>query len=303
MQKRFRKAKSILRGQKGTTMVELVVSFLLLAIFLTCVTMVISNALTTYYREQRLMSIYSVADTVLKEARDDITRMQGSGMTADGRERKGYVKLRSGAAGSTVKSALASVDMHGQTVTGSIYVGDTIEFLQANETDGFIMEQIDSFGSKGSAMIDKDGIKKQAADVEAAIPKNQLTARYYLPAGDEATTALKGMFMDQVLSSSSVKGNYSGATNVLWDAEDRLPDGLYQGFPVSVSFAVETHTEGTDVIADRVTVFVKVYEKSPDDPDNLGNAVYQKEGVINLQNTVFYKTDDTTYYDTTLATP
>ena len=91
-------------------------SFLLLAIFLVAVTMVITNALKTYYGEQRNMSIFSVADSVTSELKEDISRMQASSLG-------GFVKVR----GLDKATVPATAGNHAK--------GITLEFIKVNEKD------------------------------------------------------------------------------------------------------------------------------------------------------------------------
>ncbi|MCR4691596.1 MAG: hypothetical protein K5739_09655 [Lachnospiraceae bacterium] len=293
--------REILVQQSGTTMVELVVSFLLLAIFLTTVTMVLSNAVLTYYNEQKLMNVYSVSDTVTKEIREDIRRMQGSGSFADGRERKGYVKLRDGA-GKTVTAKTDRTMPDGSTK--NVYHGESIEFLQANEKDGLLMEQMDAKGlASATWMVDTDGILKSDGDLSARITAGQLCARYYLKNGKEETDALRNLFMDRVYPASSIRDTYHGVPDggsVLWDVEDRLPAELYQGLPITLEFDIESASEGGQEVVRGVLVTVKVYDM-PESGDvaDVTDPIYSRSSMIPLQNEVYYKAEDTTSFDTT----
>ena len=77
------------RKQKnsGVTMVELIVSFALLSIFLVAATMCISHAVIFYFSERQTMSSYSVADIVFSEIKNELRTMQSSDFN-------GYIKLR-----------------------------------------------------------------------------------------------------------------------------------------------------------------------------------------------------------------
>lgn len=292
----------------GTTMVELIVSFALLAIFLSAVTMVISNSLLTYYREQKQMSIYSVADAVLSEIRNDIRTMQPSAyVKADGTtvSANGFVKLRNS----------------GTPDGDSVYRGSTIEFMKSNENDGAILEQIDTAGcGPSTALIKSDEVIKKA--IGDTIPADQLTARFYMRIS-ESKDKYKGFFgdthrsyfcdikaSDSSMATDSVYGslnNYSSPASVggaggtyenngtvVWGAENRLPDKLYQGFLVKTEFEIkpETDAAGNEVVTS-VVVKVRLYENSVEEE----NFIYEKEGVVPLQNIVYYKTDKTLYSD------
>ncbi len=277
------------RKNAGTTMVELIVSFALLAIFLTAVTMVISNALITYYNEQRLMSMFSVADTVFSEIKNDIRTMQpsvyptgGSGGSGAG----GFIKLR-GSSGESLPGA------NGTTVTG-----ETIEFVKANRQDGLVLEQIDAKGCKdGAALIElkEDKINVLKKNVNETIPAGGLTARYFLRA-PERTNGLKNYFMDQKRTDSDVPNNntYTEVANnaqLVWDAEDRLPTELYQGLTVKTTFSVKpVETSGVGLVVSSVDIKVSLYKQ-----DDLTTPVYEKEGAVPLQNVVCYNNEKTVY--------
>ncbi|MCR5339306.1 MAG: type II secretion system GspH family protein [Lachnospiraceae bacterium] len=281
----------------GTTMVELIVSFALLAIFLTAVTMVMSNALLTYYREQKQMSIYSVADTVLSEIREDIRTMQPSVYPADGGSSTpaaGYIKLRNGGASL-------------QTTTNNEISGETIEFIKSNMQDGVVLEQIDAMGcGEKAVMVDlredettgENKLFVVKDQLNQIMPEGRITVRYYLKA-PEQTDALKNYFMDIKHAKSVVtaEDNYANLSNnpqyVVWDVEDRLPAKLYQGLTVKTTFTVKP--AGDDLVVSSVGVRVSLFD--PEDPTKL---VYEKEGTIPLQNTVFYNNDDTVYSEVTV---
>ena len=270
-------------------MVELIVSFALLAIFLTAVTMVISNALITYYNEQRLMGMFSVADTVFSEIKNDIRTMQPSVYPEGGNSGSGaggFIKLRGGS---------------GESLSGSnetTVTGETIEFVKANRQDGLILEQIDAKGCEtGAALIemqgDEIGVLKE--NVNLTIPAGGLTARYYLRA-PEQNASLRNYFMDRKRSESNVpkKVSYSGirnGTQLVWDAEDRLPTKLYQGLTVKTTFSVTPkETTGVGLVVSSVNIKVSLYEQ--DDPTT---PVYEKEGAVPLQNVVCYNNEKTVY--------
>ena len=63
-------------------MVELIVSFALLGIFLIGASTIIAYSFREYYAKQRLMTAFTVADTVLAEIKNDIRTMQPSSSVA-----------------------------------------------------------------------------------------------------------------------------------------------------------------------------------------------------------------------------
>ena len=288
---------------RGTTMVELVVTFALLGIFLSAVTMVITNSLTTYYSQQRLISMYSVADVVMGELKNDIRSMQGS-VTPDGTALEGFVKLRdaSGIVGAT--------DRNPST-------GSTIEFLKSNEYDGLILEQLDAGGcSEDAALIDSNGIIKNP--IGDTVPANRLTARFYLMAAENSDKYKKHYFdvykSDCQLADATIYAGANGITTgqeVVWDAIDKLPRALYQDFLIRTEFEVTPHSDGNGHLAvSQVTARVSIYDALVQEVELPGgitkkvstipagaDPVYTRETIIPLQNTVWYSTDKTLYSD------
>ncbi len=277
------KSKTYLQNNKGVTMVELIVSFALLAIFLSVVTMTISDVMTTYFRQQKLMSMYTVADTVMGELRDEIATMQGSELK--GGAGKGYIKLRdeSGA-------AITAVDANGK------YTGTTIEFLQSNTMDGPIMMQIDTLGAE-APIIDSETIVKTKAE---NINPKRLTMRYYLQFS-ENNLAYKGLYLDKLCNDTKALSTYNtlnpgimtAGTRVIWDGEERLPETMYQGYDVKISYSVDpksvTVNGENKLLVTTVEVTVQILEE--------GTVKYEKVRTIGLENPVYYKTEATTYSD------
>lgn len=280
------------RRNAGTTMVELIVSFALLAIFLTAVTMVISNALLTYYREQKQMSIYSVADTVLSEIREDVRTMQPSVYPAgggSGAAASGYIKLRNDGVTAPWNPSVGEI------------TGETIEFVKSKMQDGVILEQIDAKGCADNAVMvelreDETTHENKVFAIKEGMgtimPAGRIIARYYLKA-PEQTDSLRNYFMDikhpdSVVAKDSTYTGIPDNTQVVWDAEDRLPAKLYQGLTVKTSFTIKP--EGADLVVPSVEVKVSLYD--PKDPDT---PVYEKKGTIPLQNTVRYNLEKTVY--------
>lgn len=306
------------KKQAGFTMVEMIVSFALLAIFLAAASMCISHAFLFFFDEKQTMSSYTVADIVMSELKTQIRTMQGSKQGE--KVANGYLKLRS-EDGATVKTKNAE----------GVYTGTTLEFVVSNISDAVTAVQIDTRGcgdtvevgsgagvGSGSAaantvMIrqgsgsnsyvvkqmkqknkDAEGGGTIADNEEYALKANCLTLRYYSKFPGEKNER-KDRFMDRILAdSAAVEKNpelmvYAGK-DVVWHAEERLPEEFYQGYSIDLEFSVVpvADVDGNQVVnyVD-ATVFVK-------DGDEV---VCQKERRINLQNTVYFKMDPTMYSD------
>jgi len=279
----LKKKEKLLKNNKGVTMVELIVSFALLAIFLTVVTKCISDVITSYYTQQKLMSMYTVADSVMGELKDEICTMQGSELK--GGAGKGYLKLRD-ADGITVTTADDS----------GTYTGSCIEFLQSNLKDGAVMMQIDAGGST-APIIDAESIITTSAE---GIEDGHLTMLFYLQYSENNQT-YKGLYLDRLCKNTKALADYqaidqvtmSSGTDVIWDAEERLPDTLYQGYDVKISYSVtpvEATINGeTGLLVTSVKVTVSVLEDE--------KVRYEKSRTIRLENPVRFNTEATTYSD------
>ena len=282
----------IFRKNHGVTMVELIVTFALLAIFLAAATMCISHAIIFFFDEQQRMSSYTVADVVLSELKEEIRTMQSS---EDGR--KGYIKLRKGAAG--------------PDESGGIYTGTTIEYIASNINDGLNAVQIDTAGcSDRMIMVDKTDKELKLRDAanggeNANLKQNYLTMRYY-ETFKETNSQYEGMFLDKI-----VNGTYVGSlpaftsesnSKVVWHATEKLPKELYNDHVIELQFSVKPTGSNNVVEYVDVTVFVK---KITNKDTMATETVYQKERRIDLQNTVYYKpySEPTMYSDVKMVSP
>ena len=276
--------------RRGTTMAELIVSFMLLAIFLLATTMVITNSIKTYYHEQELMSIYSVADTVLSESREEIRRMQSSDLG-------GYVKLRT--KGSGVPDPVVPADALGME-------GQILEFIRSNEKDGYILVQMDDRGcSDDTMMIDAEGVLKDADELKGTIPADQLTTRYYLKhRADKSNATYGSLCMDRLPSGSSAntvtgyqRPDLTDSTPLIWDAENKLPTTTYLGYPIRLSFSMKPYADAGKWKVSYVDVTVEVLKGLPTPEVPTPEILYTKTGTVTLQNEVIYNEDPTLYSD------
>lgn len=274
----------IMRRNYGVTMVELIVTFALLAIFLAAATMCISHAIIFFFDEQQRMSSYTVADVVLSELKDEIRTMQASD-----EGRKGYVKLRKGASG--------------PDNDGNIYTGTTIEYIASSINDGLNAVQIDVAGCDDyMIMVDKTDKELKFRADKADIKSDYLTMRYYEKT-KETNNTYDGLCMDRIINGTYAAGlaDFSTKVNsdVVWHASEKLPKELYQNHTIDLQFSVKPRNdEAGNLVVDYVdvTVFVKSLKD-----DGTSETVYQKERRIDLQNTVYYKpySEPTLYSDVT----
>ncbi len=260
-------------NDSGVTLVELIVSFSLLAFFLAAATMCISHAVLFYYSETQSMSAYSVADIVMAEVTDELRTMQAS-------KYNGYVKVRDG--GVSVAES------------GGIYKGDGIEFVVSNISDGPVAVILDTAGLlPGTVMIDSEEVKN--SDLKN-IDKDYLTLRYYYKYPAESLDGYKDLYMDRfvtgckALTDVTAFSTYDGKS-VVWHAEEKLPKAAYQNFKTKLSFSVAPVADlHGKLVVKNIEVTVDIY----DDRDEF---IYSKTRSVELINEVYYKKANTMYSD------
>ena len=153
------------------------------------------------------------------------------------------------------------------------------------------MVQLDTEGCT-CAIINKESIVKESVD---NIKSGYLTLRYYNKYRETKLNAYKNLYMYQVMMGSSAEesGNYSSlmGSKVVWHAEEKLPDKLYQDYTITLNFTVRP--EAVYGEADKVVRYVDVTVTVND----AEGPVYQKERRVELQNNVYYVEGNTMYSD------
>ena len=266
---------SMRKKNKGVTMVELIVTFALLAIFLGVASMCISHAIIHFFNERQTMAAYSVADMVLSEVKDEIRTMQAS-------KKNGYVKVRSKDGEGKLVAASKSDDS---------YTGCTLEYITSDINDNANAVQIDTRGCS-DVLINEDG---KNDDYWEDLEPGYLTMRYYSRYPEKDIPGYKNLFMDVMVDGTTAvkSGKYDTLAigqRVVWHAQEKLSKPVYQGFTVSLEFAVtpEENDEGKPVVK-YVDVTANV--------NDVNGLVYKKARRVSLQNVVFYTGKKTMYSD------
>ena len=285
MENRVSKKKKL--NNKGITLVELVVSFGLLAIFLATAAMCISHAVLFYYHQRQEMAAFTVADLAISEIREDIRSMQGSKFN-------GYIKVR--------KKDDSTGKLVGVSKTSGSYEGTTLEFVTSNIQDSAIAVQIDCEGcGSESTGIFSDAIlinsEKVVNESIKNIRKDHITLRYYYKYPGEDLDGYEDLYMDKLLSDSSATketafSSYANGKNVVWHTLEKLPAESYQDFTIDLNFSVTPmppDSEGNEAVS-YVDVTVSVKNAS-------GDEGYSKESRVDLLNEVYYKEEATMYSD------
>lgn len=290
-----------LNNSQGYTLVEMVVCFALLGIFLAAAFQAIASAMNVYYHVRGTQAAYTVADTVLSEIRNDIQTMQPTNSTDD--KYDGYVLVRKNkkdAEGNDIREIVSEED-------GS-YTGDCLEFVSARGAkivnikeedsdtpkfaDSNYIEQIDTAGFQGKIYNENKNDVKSGVETD----QNILTVRYYARSNEDAT---EGLGIDQPGVGDS---SFQRARGV----EERLGKRYYNNQFVRLQFEVTPKkVDSKDSTADKsadgrvsyVRVTVNVYRNASDLAAD--KKLYSKEDYITLENTVKYETAKTMYSDMT----
>lgn len=275
----------MLYKNKGVTMVELIVTFALLAIFLAAASMCISHAVIFFFDEQQRLSSFTIADAVFSEVKSEIRTMQGS---TD--EHKGYVKLR--------KTGGAA------DYSGGTYTGTTIEYLASSIGNGATAVQIDTAGCDNYLIDIKDNklkvitLEDGTTTSNANLPAGYLTMRYYSQYS-ENDPKFENKFMDIITAGSEAinetEFNSISGSKVVSHAQEKLPVKMYQynnkSYQVELQFSVTPRNDGMNDIVDYVDVTVFVKDGT--------ETIYQKTRRVDLQNVVYYNKNATMYSDIT----
>ncbi|MCR4936877.1 MAG: YjcQ family protein [Lachnospiraceae bacterium] len=269
-------------------MVELIVSFALLGIFLIGASTIISYSFREYYAKQRLMTAFTVADTVLAEVKNDIRTMQPSSSVAG---HSGYIKIRD-----KDGTGIAAAD-------GIEISGEGIEFLPSNASDGAFMVQLDTRGLPEGTVIVKSG--KITNEEPAALPAGCLTYRYYSKYAPETQPAYQNAYADVIDIASDFGMLFSTRNGTLVErgAEEHFSKEFYNGYEVRLEFTVKpvkvTVDDGSGpedklLVKTVKTVVTVLKADEDDDPDN-NEIVYITRETVDIQNDVYYRNDNTLY--------
>ncbi len=297
------------KNEKGATLVEMIVSFALIGIFLAATFTAVSSALVTYYHERELMAAYTVADTVISSIKDDIHTMrpQRLASTDDTYESlDGYVKIRDGSTSTSVGSTVTTLS-DGNSDGSNEYYGDTIEFLraasynitndEAADTDISFVETINSSGFSGTLYKKTDVISVDSSGNNGAVSRDSgyLTLRYY---SRNSESTYKNLGADLLLTDSGL-----GSDSISRGLTEKLGSDYYNGLYVDLHFfipesALETDTLSVGNAANFVRfvgVTVDVYREY--DGTTFSDQLYSKTEYIDIQNDVWFANYKTLYSD------
>ncbi len=272
-------------GQKGYTLVELLVTFALLAIFVTAVVMCLPGITKIYMQLQQINHEKTICNTVSNEIRnalEGIAGVEGDGdplgvKTGNG---IGYLMLldEDGRQISITSDADSTQAVHtDQNVTGA-----GIEFAYM---DG-IVAQMDTKGFTGYTM------RKTKLQAAYQISPGAIITRYYAADSEknERTTTITYNSAENKYSVASGVAITDGEHNVAYAIQYPYVEQFYEGFELRTNFTIKkdafyTAGSGTEDSPQRTYVNYVNYTLSLYKD---GDLRYSQEYVVNIQNAVPY---------------
>ena len=202
-----KKMKRKLKERSGTTLVETIVTLLLISIMMVMAASALSSAAKIFVREQKMQFAQSILDTVMTELR---------GLTADA---NGYIKIYA----QNEKNPGKITDMTGNNS------GNILEFM--NE-DGYVV-LISADGCDATKLQ----IGSQNSGMAEAVPAGQLLTRYYFCNNGKYRYSEDGVPVARAVSTVFGEGFYMGNyMEVTW----AFPDGISEGTAVNQITATVT---------------------------------------------------------------
>ena len=279
-------------GQRGYTLVELLVTFALFAIFMTAVAMCLPGITKIYMQLQQINHEKTICNTVSNEIQ---TQLQGIlGVEADGDplgvkngnglgylalldERGAQIPLTHEPAATSGSAVLPAADISGSGIEFA-YMNGIAAQMDTNGFDGYTLR-------KNKLQMDYHGAH--------AVSPGALVTRYY-EADIEKNTRTATIDYQAAAGNYSVASGVSvsdGIQNVAYAIRYPYVPSFYEGFELQTTFTIKkdacyTAGSGTMESPSRVYVNYVNYTLSLFKDDQL---CYSQDYVVNVQNAVPYK--------------
>ena len=215
----MKKIIQLLKRRTGTTLVETIVTLLLISIMMAMAAAALSSAAKVFVREQRMQYAQSILDTTLSEIR---------GLT---KEANGYIKIYDQAG--TTSQTIA--DMSGNNS------GNILEFI--NDEGYAVLLSTD--GCNATKLL----IGNQESGQSESVESGQLLTRYYFYNNGTYQYSMDGIPTARAVTTVFGKGFYMGNfLDVVWT----FPDGVKNGDTVtqiSVTATLYRDKEKTNALA------------------------------------------------------
>lgn len=273
-------------GNKGYTLVELIVTFALFAIFMTAVVMCLPAISKVYMQLQRINHEQTICNTISNEIKANLQGMLGVEGAGDplGVETGngiGYLCLLSEGGQQVAIGSGSAISSGSALLPTSDVTGSGIEFAYMNG----IVAQMDSEGFSGYVMR-KNKLQEQINATGAA-----LTLRYYEADSNTNTkTTLINYGADSSISVASGVAVSAGEQNVAYAISYPHTSQFYEGFTLQTAFTIKKDAfyiagAGTEESPSRVYVNYVNYTLSLLQD---GDVCYSQDYVVDIQNAVPY---------------
>lgn len=288
--KKKNRQQSHMCGNKGYTLVELIVTFALLAIFMTAVVACLPNITKIYTNLQAINHQKTICNTVSNQIRNELQSTLGvegadDALGVQNVNGKGYIALIDDSGQQIMIPTGGAVSTGGAILPASDLTGDTIEFVLR---DG-IIAQLDAKGFNGYTMRKK---KLQVDYHDAkAISSGALLTRYYQTDGDynKKLTVIDYKSGDYAVATEAGIVT-EGLKNVAYAIEYPYAKPFYEGYELKTKFTIKkdafySYGDGTTESPKRTYVNYINYTLSLWKD---GHMKYSQDYVVNVQNAVPY---------------
>lgn|GEM_PF-3959242 len=290
--------------QKGYTLVELIVTFALFAIFMTAVVMCLPSMTKIYMQLQQINHEKTICNTVSNEIKSELQVTLGVEGDGDPLGIKngnglGYIALLDESGRQIELSSQGAITSGAAVVPATDVSGSGIEFAyNASSAAGnaVIVAQMDADGFDGYTY--RSGKKKLQEDYhtgDRVITSGAVVTRYY-----EADITEDKVISDiqykkdeytTVSGSAFTAPSEDECVKVAYAVKYPFVEGFYEGFKLKTTFTIKkdafyTAGEGTMESPSRVYVNYVNYTLSLFKDDQL---CYSQDYVVNVQNAVPYK--------------
>ncbi len=279
-------------GQWGYTLVELLVTFALFAIFMTAVVMCLPGITKIYMQLQQINHEKTICNTVSNEIK---TQLQGIlGVEADGdplgvkngnglgylallNERGAQIPLTHEPAATSGSAVLPAADISGSGIEFA-YMNGIVAQMDTNGFDGYTMR-------KNKLQMDYHGAY--------AVSPGALVTRYY-EADIEKNTRTAMIDYQAAAGNYSVASGVSvsdGIQNVAYAIRYPYVPSFYEGFELQTTFTIKKdacYTAGSGTTESPARVYVNYVNYTLSLLKD-GKLCYSQDYVVNVQNAVPYK--------------
>ena len=278
-------------GQRGYTLVELLVTFALFAIFMTAVAMCLPGITKIYMQLQQINHEKTICNTVSNEIQ---TQLQGIlGVEADGDplgvkngnglgylalldERGAQIPLTHEPAATSGSAVLPAADIAGSGIEFA-YMNGIVAQMDTNGFDGYTMR-------KNKLQMDYHGAH--------AVSPGALVTRYY-EADIEKNTRTATIDYQAAAGNYSVASGVSvsdGIQNVAYAIRYPYVPSFYEGFELQTTFTIKKdacYTAGSGTTESPARVYVNYVNYTLSLLKD-GQLCYSQDYVVNIQNAVPY---------------